>query len=241
MKEINIANFSGPLDLLLHLAKTNEIEIKDISLDELINQYLNYIQQVQELGIDVASSYLEMAAELIRLKSVYLLPEAPADEELSEILSEIGIDRETLIKKLLEYKSYKEVIPEFNILIEKRQAYYQRDPEPLIEFRKNNFENSITISELTKAMHNHLLSLQSRKKETKIIEHNELNIDKYIKDFEELTTTISFQTFIYENTRSNIISMFLAVLECLKNQVISVKVMDNDFIISKYEGEICEE
>ena len=64
-----LEGFSGPLDLLLHLARTNEIEISNISLDTLIDQYLTFIENVQENGVNIASTYLEMAAELIRLKS----------------------------------------------------------------------------------------------------------------------------------------------------------------------------
>lgn len=234
MKEINIANFTGPLDLLLHLAKTSEIEITDISLDELIEQYLNYIQSIKELGIDVASSFLEMAAELIRLKSIYLLPEIKEDE-LEDAMNEIGIDRETLINKLLEYKKYKEVIPEFEVLIAKRQHFFDREPEKLMNLRKNNFENNLTVEAVEKSMTRYLLSIKNDFKETKVIEHNELNIEKYMDGLKTLESSFNFSDFVKDNSKHNIVSMFLAILESLKLQVITVEVKDNDFVVLQFK------
>lgn len=234
MKEINIANFTGPLDLLLHLAKTSEIEITDISLDELIEQYLNYIQSIKELGIDVASSFLEMAAELIRLKSIYLLPNIKEDE-LEDVINEIGMDRETLINKLLEYKKYKEIIPAFEALITKRQHFFDREPEKLMNLRKNNFESNLTVEAVEKSMTRYLLSIKNDFKETKVIEHNELNIEKYMDGLKVLKSSFTFSDFVKDNNKHNIVSMFLAILESLKLQVITVEMLDYDFKVVKFK------
>lgn len=234
MKEINIANFTGPLDLLLHLAKTSEIEITDISLDELIDQYLNYIQSIKQLGIDVASSFLEMAAELIRLKSMYLLPDI-SDEDIEGEFDELEMDRETLINKLLEYKKYKEVIPSFESLITKRQHFFDREPEKLTQLLKKNFENNITIEAVQNSMLRYLISEKDKFTETKVIEHNELNIEKYMDGLKSLESSFYFSDFVKDNYKHNIVSMFLAILESLKLQIITVELKDNDFLVVKYK------
>ena len=99
--EVNIDEFSGPLDLLLHLIKKDNIDIYDISLEKITNEYLEYIKKMEEMNLDIASEYLVMASELIEYKSRSLLRQK--DEE------EIEQDpKEELIKRLVDYKKYKE-------------------------------------------------------------------------------------------------------------------------------------
>ena len=93
---VKIDSFEGPLDLLLHLIKKSNIDIYDISIDEITKSYLEYINKMEELNIDVASSYLVMAAELMEIKSKSLLPKVEEEEEDEEEVS-----RENLINKLL--------------------------------------------------------------------------------------------------------------------------------------------
>ena len=94
---VKIDSFEGPLDLLLHLIKKSNIDIYDISIDEITKSYLEYINKMEELNIDVASSYLVMAAELMEIKSKSLLPKVEEEEEDEEEVS-----RENLINKLFD-------------------------------------------------------------------------------------------------------------------------------------------
>lgn len=104
MIEIHLEKFSGPLDLLLHLIKSNEMDIYDIRIVEITEQYLDVIEQMKKLDLDIAGEFLLMASTLLHIKSRMLLP---VSEELDE---EEGEDpREELIKRLLEYQRYKEV------------------------------------------------------------------------------------------------------------------------------------
>lgn len=232
--DFSFDNFVGPLDLLLHLAKTNEIEISDLSLDHLIDQYLIFIEQVNEKGVDIASSYLEMAAELIRLKSQMLLPNAMEDEEFIQELEDLGLDRDTLIAKLLEYKKYKEVIPKLSELIDKRNCLLTRAPEKLKAFRTESFKNSITMDEF---VHVTKLSLQhelSNRKETKIIDAHEIGTEKYIEEFSTLTHEFCFEKRILTYTKPNIIALFLALLESLKLHYVSIDYRDGLIYVTKY-------
>ena len=106
---IKINEFEGPLDLLLHLIKESNINIQDIEINQITKQYLDYINKMEELNINVAASYLVMAAELMEIKSKSLLPN---EEEVSDEDEEI-ISRENLINKLLEYEKYKNMIDTF--------------------------------------------------------------------------------------------------------------------------------
>ena len=95
---IKINEFEGPLDLLLHLIKQSNIDIYDIEISEITKQYLDYINKMEELNINVASSYIVMAAELMEIKSKSLLPKK--EEEIEEEDEEV-ISKENLINKLI--------------------------------------------------------------------------------------------------------------------------------------------
>ena len=97
---IKINEFEGPMDLLLHLVSSSNIDINDISIEEITKQYMDYINKMEELNINVASSYLVMAAQLMEIKSKSLLPQAENDSNDDDFEDEV-MTREKLIKKLV--------------------------------------------------------------------------------------------------------------------------------------------
>jgi segregation and condensation protein A len=102
---VRLENFEGPLDLLLHLIKEDEVEIWEISISRITRQYVNYLEKMQELNIEIAGEFLVMAAALMRIKSRKLLPRPEAtDQESDEPETE-----EELIERLLTYRTFKEV------------------------------------------------------------------------------------------------------------------------------------
>lgn len=102
MYEVKLDAFNGPLDLLLHLIQKIEIDIYDIPMKELTEQYMQYIHAMNQLEINVASEYLVMASELLMIKSKMLLPQTEESDELEED------PREDLVGRLIEYQNYKE-------------------------------------------------------------------------------------------------------------------------------------
>ena len=100
---VKLPVFEGPLDLLLHLIRQNEVEITEIPIAEISAQYLQYLDLMRELNLDVAGEYLVMASTLALIKSRMLLPQLGVEEEL-----EGGDPRAELIARLLEYERYKE-------------------------------------------------------------------------------------------------------------------------------------
>ena len=98
---IKIENFEGPLDLLCHLIDKNKMNINDIRLSEITDQYIEYINKMEEMNLEITSEFLIMASTLIYLKSKSLLPKENEDEE--------EISEEELLRRIIEYKKYKEI------------------------------------------------------------------------------------------------------------------------------------
>ena len=99
---IKINNFEGPLDLLCHLIDKNKMNIYDIKISDITDQYIDYLNEMERLNLEIASEFLVMASTLILLKSKSLLPKQVEDEE--------EITEEELIRRIIEYKKYKEII-----------------------------------------------------------------------------------------------------------------------------------
>ena len=109
MNKFLIGDFEGPLDLLLHLVKSSKMEISDIKLVDITEQYISYLKEMEEMNLDIASEYLVTASELIEMKSRYLLPKPPKEEN-----SEYEMDPEEELKqRLLEYEKYKNSVNSF--------------------------------------------------------------------------------------------------------------------------------
>ena len=117
--KFTIDKFQGPLDLLLHLIKEADIDIFDINIAEITEQYLDYIDSMESLNLNVDSEYLVMAAELIWMKSRELLPD-DKDEDTDDYEDD---PRENLINRLLEYQKYKEMALEFRGLEEGKKIF----------------------------------------------------------------------------------------------------------------------
>ena len=140
--EIKSNAFEGPLDLLLHLIKKSDVDIFNIEIETITKQYLEYIEAMEELNLNIASEYLVMAAELIEMKSAILLPKPEIEEdEYEEDL------KENLTKRLLEYQKYKDMAPEFRELEEERKQVYTKIGESLKEYQDEKQPSAINARE----------------------------------------------------------------------------------------------
>lgn len=232
--QFSVEGFNGPLDLLLQLAKQHEIEITEISLDQLIDQYITFIEKVQEQGLDIRSGYLEMAAELLRLKSASILNyNANLELELEE--EDIALDRQEMIKRILEYKRYKEVIGDLNHLIDNRSNFLTRPQDKLLEYRDDNFKNNFDVEKFYLATQNYLRHFLE-KDEEKTISVKELNVEDYMTYLKAVVAPFSFDDLVGKITKHQFITLFLAILESLKLGYISVDVNDQ-YIITIYPGD----
>ena len=234
--EININEFQGPLDLLLHLIKKDNISIYDISIDRITKQYLDYINSMQELNLDIASEYLVMAAELIEMKSSSLLPKAEdSDDEYEED------PKEQLINKLLEYEKYKNMLDTFKDLEEYRSEIYTKTPDNLLEYKDNNdIDYGVNLDDLIKAMNNFLEQKELSKPLNTKITNKEYSItkrSKEIKNILKIKKKVNFIDLFDVVTKEYVVITFLSILTMTRNHEIVIE-QENNFkdIIIKEKG-----
>lgn len=236
--KINIPEFEGPLDLLLHLIKQDNVNIRDINIEEITKQYLSYIKLMEELNLNIASEYLVMAAELIHIKSSSLLPQnEESDDEFEED------SKENLIKKLLEYEQYKNITTEFKKLEEIRHNVYCKEPNILSEFKDNNeiVDLGINLNDLLKAFSDLMKQNEIKKPLNTKITNKEYSVHKRcseIKNILKEKRKVNFNELFEDFSKNYIVVTFLAILSMSRNQEIEIE-QENNFnnIIIKEKGE----
>ena len=229
MDNLLIGDFEGPLDLLLHLIKKSKMEIFDIEISEITKEYLNYIQEMTEMNLDIASEYLVMAAELIEMKSRKLLPNKKDEEETEEEEN----PEEELKRRLIEYKKYKESIEVFRSLEENRANYYTKAPESLKQYSSEKLENdgSVGIFDLFDAFQKLLERQEYNKPKNTKITRKELSVKERvakIRDILKVHKKINFIELFDNFSKPYVVVTFLSVLEMAKNREINIK-QDNNF------------
>lgn len=226
MDYISIDNFEGPLDLLLHLVKDSNIDICDISIEDITGKYLDYIKSQEELNINVSSSYLVMAAELMYLKSKSLLPVNAKEEETEE-----EITRENLINKLIEYKKYKELTPAFKEMEEERKKIYIKGPESVSNYTDNHIVGEASIDDLLDAFKKFL----DRKELDKPLETTITKKEYSVKDRKVSIRNILrekknayLEDLFEEYNKPFVVVTFMSVLEMVKERDVIIK-QDKNF------------
>ena len=221
-----INEFEAPLDLLLHLIKKSNIDIYDISLSDITDQYLEYIHQMEELNLDIASEYLVMATELLEYKSRSLLPKKIEDDKEEED------PKEELIKRLVDYKKYKEITSEFKKLEDIRSEIYTKTPSNINEYDEKVINNSeLSVNDLISAFKKFIDRKEYEKPLNTKITTKELSVsDRIIKIKEILKTKneVNFIDLFDKLTKDYVVVTFLSILEMSKNKEIEIK-QDNNF------------
>ena len=231
-----INDFEGPLDLLLHLIKTSKMDIYDIKIEEITAQYLDFINRMNELNLDVASEYLVMASELTLIKSKMLLPRQDEEEEEED-------PRENLVNRLIEYQKYKDMIDEFKSLERDRKDIFTKDPMNLYEYSdpiKN--DGDITLDNLVEALNKFLQRKEDEKPlETKIARKEILVTDRTneIRSLLKKKKKVSFFDLFEVKTKEYVVVTFLSILEMAKKGeiVITQENNFNNITVNIKEGE----
>ena len=227
---IKINEFEGPLDLLLHLIKQDHIDIIDIEINKITKQYLDYINKMEQLNINVASSYLVMAAELMEIKSKSLLPQT--EDEVTEDDEEI-VSKENLINKLIEYQKYKDMISTFKDMETERKNIYVKSPERVSNYLDNIIknENDTSVDDLVNAFKQFLERKDKEKPLTTRITTKEYSIrdrKKNIRNILKNKKKVLFKELFEENSTPYIIVTFLSILEMTKDKEVIIK-QDHNF------------
>ena len=222
MYEINLNVFSGPLDLLLHLIKKEDVNIFEIDIDKITKQYLDYINLMENLNLDIASEYLIMAAELMEIKASSLLPKKEIEEDDYEI-----DPKEQLIKRLIEYEQYKEITSTFKDLEEYRSEVYTRKTNELINYKEtsNNLDYNIDLNDLVKAFKEFLKRKELDKPLNTKIAKKDYSINKRseeIKNIIKIKKKVNFFDLFEILNKDYIVITFLSILSLTKNGEIKI-------------------
>jgi len=241
--EIRLPLFEGPFDLLLFFIERDELEINDIPISTITNDFLEYIRSLETLNVEVASEFILVAATLMRIKSKMLLPRPQVDELGNEI-----DPREELVKHLLEYKKYKSVVEQFHKmeeveLMKEKRGNLMKELRALAE--STNVEAELQDVDLFKLLTVFEKVLKRQEEEKNRPVHQVILYPFTIegqKEFilSEITTKqrVAF-TDLFESTptRISLIFNFLAILEMLAYGLLSIQVGEgfNNFWVMKAE------
>lgn len=218
--KFKLDHFEGPLDLLLHLIKITKIDICDIFLSDITEQYLEYMKQIDEIDVDKASEFINMSATLLEIKSKHLLPKEPeiVDEEDPE---------ERLIRQIEEYKLFKEQGEK--LALKEDVGKFYREPDSTVGEFKYELPEKLSVEALinafTKLIQN--VTLRAETVMEKKIAKDKFTVAQKISQIKDMLLArdeFKFsELFDSELTRSEVINTFLALLELLKRQYIMVK------------------
>jgi segregation and condensation protein A len=227
--DIKLDTFEGPLDLLLHLIDRAEVDIYDIPVVEITDQYMSHLYIMQELQLDVASEFLVMAATLLAIKSKMLLPkreEAMYDEWGIEPYEEEEDPREELVQRLLEYKKYKKLAETFREREKEQSRVYTRPAEDLSQFipEEENPISNVTIYDLVDALQKAFKRV-NRKEQTVKVQRDEISLKDRIAEIDKLLTVAGGQVyfsqlFTEKESKIEIVTTFLALLEMMKKRTV---------------------
>ncbi|MEK6538517.1 MAG: segregation/condensation protein A [Nitrospirota bacterium] len=234
--EVKLEVFEGPLDLLMHLIKKNEINIYDIPISLVTQQYLEYIDLMTELNLEIAGEFLLMAATLTHIKSKMLLPreEKAGDDEEAED------PRAELLRKLLEYKSFKEVAEELGKREDTWRDIFYNPPDTSMEGEDEVFIE-VGLFELLEAFRDVLEQIPD-KRYMEIVP-DELTVrGRMTAIIEKLDAAaaegVTLLTLIEEEcTRRNIVVTFLALLELARLRLIKLLQVSSSETIRVYRNE----
>ena len=222
MQKVQFEAFDGPLDLLLSLLARNEIDIYDIPIAEITDQYMEYLYEADELNVELASEFIVVAAQLIEIKTKMMLPKEESGEE------DQPDPREELIQRLLEYKVFKKISnymkqkePDYQTLVEK-------DPEYFPELMEEKGMPDVTVEMLLKAIKAVYARHELKPEETfdYTIHREEISVEDMMlsiaERLEKEKTVSFFSIFEKHVNRYYIIAAFLAILELVKDGIVTL-------------------
>lgn len=222
---VKLPVFEGPLDLLLHLIDKNKVDIYDIPIVEITDQYMGYIRQMEREDLGVMSEFMVMAATLMDIKCKMLLPAAVQEE------SEEEDPRAELVAKLLEYKMYKYMSYELKERLESAEKHFYKSPTIPAEVAgyRQPVSPSDLLADITLSQLNRLFCSVMKKREDKLdpirskfgkIEQEETNLTDKLRDVREYARThrrFSFLNLLEKQaSKMQVVVTFLAILELMK-------------------------
>lgn len=208
--QVNIPMFEGPLDLLLHLVTKNRIDIHDIPIHLITDQYIAYLEEAEKFNIELGSSFFTMASTLLLIKSRMLLPQRRQEEA-----DDSEDPRQELSRSLEEFKRMKEVRARIEELMEEQRPYHEKEPEVI---KSGHYSGKISMLRLQAAFFSLYDSLHP--KEDSLVDREEVSLDGEMASWETTLgqgQVISFTRFLRgKKTKLRVAVSFLALLELIR-------------------------
>lgn len=225
---LNINDFSGPFDVLLHMIKKHEMDIYEIDIKIIIDEYISFINSLEKEDLDSKSEYLIMASELIHLKSKLLLG---FDDEEDDSEFEINSEEE-LKNRLIEYEKYQSISDSFKDLETNRQDYFTKIPESLSEYSDGRklSNDGVSIQTLIEAFLDIQKRMEYKKPKNTKIAHKEKSVKEkvsYIKNILKENSKVEFTSLFEEYTKEELVVTLLSLLEMTKNHEVTLKQSKN--------------
>lgn len=229
MYRVNLENFEGPLDLLLFFIRRDELNIYDIPIAYITDQFLGYLHFMEELDLSMASEFILMASTLMAIKARMMIPHT-----VEEMTEDPELDpRHELVQRLLEYRRYKEMAEELHVIDYKTRERFYRELThvDLLEYDPTHDEplKNITLFDLMAAFKK--IMIQTTNEPIHKVEREETNIEEmstYITDYIHLNGRSSFSQMVQQlKSKLKIVTAFLAVLELVRAQMVLLFVEDN--------------
>ena len=232
--DFKINDFEGPLDLLLHLIKESKMDIMNIEIEVITDQYMNFLNEQEKMNLEISSEYLVLASELLEIKSKLLIPNNKVED------SEDEIDlREELINRLLEYEAYKNIT---KVLQEKellRKDIYTKYPENISNYIPENKEihSDVSLDDLINAFQKYYQRKIDNKPLNTKVTLKEISVSSRRSDIRRVLKKkgkVSFFELFPVSSREYIVATFLAILEMAKNRELTITQNDT------FDDIICE-
>ena len=208
---IKLQNFEGPLDLLCHLIDVNKMDIYDVNLNEITDQYIEYLKKMEEMDLEITSEFLVMASNLLYIKSKKLLPRVEDEEEM--------ISEEELIQRIIEYKQYKEITKTFAQMYAENNKRIFRKPES-IELPKQELEVNYNVDDIINMYKD-------------ILERTSVRINKNVKNIEKIALIENY------SVGDTVKTMFRELLRHPKfvfNKLFSLQKCNSQEVVTAFSG-----
>lgn len=241
--ELRLDNFEGPLDLLCYLIDKNKMDIYKVSISDVTDQYIHYLKKQEELNLEIASEFLVMASTLLLIKSKGLLPKEDEDEE--------ELTEEELLRRIIEYKKYKEITKTFRERIQVFSKRLYKMPDK-VELPKQELEKEFTMNDIVERYKQLIERNENKKNENKeniqkIAVYDTFSVADKVKDiFRELVRKPRFvfnKLFsLNEKPKAEVVTAFSSVLELSRRNKINAEQEEifGDIVISKRKRENIE-
>ncbi|WP_195555786.1 segregation and condensation protein A [Weissella cibaria] len=231
----HLDEFDGPLDLLLHLIKVNEMDILDIPIVVITEQYLDFLHQAEERNLDIAGEFLVMAATLMSIKSTYLIPkneELTYDQDLAEFVYEED-PREALMAQLLEYQRYQQAADDLREREEGRQLQFSRAPMAIPEdIEVAPLPEGLGLFDLQLAFNQMVANRTKKQVRPRTLRGDTWSIREQMSHMMADMTPGEKRTFASffgeDDSRDKLVTTFLAMLELVRHQNLFVT-QENEF------------